>query len=111
MTPEFREREPAVITLYRKYVMNLLELDTESEERSPLRKSDYRRALFAILGADPKPLLTAGNQVTENEAVAYEYGQKAMLDKVVVTLGELWRPQTLAAPTDDPREVTRNDLP
>ncbi|MEX5713142.1 hypothetical protein AB1484_34115 [Parafrankia sp. FMc6] len=98
-----------VITLYREYVMNLLELDTESEDGSPLRKSDYRRALFAILGADPKPLLTAGCQVTEDEAAAYEYGQRAMLDTVIVTLGELWRPQTLAAPANHPTNAILRD--
>ncbi|MEX5707378.1 hypothetical protein AB1484_03430 [Parafrankia sp. FMc6] len=95
MIPEIGES--AVATMYRRYVMNLLDLDTDREEKSPLTKSDYRRALFAILGTDPRPLLIAGHQVTEDEAVAYEYGQQAMLDALFVKLGELWRPHALEA--------------
>ncbi|WP_207386512.1 hypothetical protein [Protofrankia symbiont of Coriaria ruscifolia] len=56
-----------------------------------LRVSDLRRSLLAVLAVTPKPLLRAGDGVTEAEALAFFAGQGAALEAVHTVVARAWR--------------------
>jgi hypothetical protein len=90
--------EPAA--WYRRYVLTMLGRDAAHDkaggdpEAAPVRLSDYRRAVCALVASWPLPVWEAGRGVTAGEGRAWLAGHHAWREAMTGTVAGVWREAT-----------------